>query len=221
MRRHFFLTLPLLEESNSVSTSFEVPHFTLGKLVVVVLDHKPTREQLSQLLATIGVKALCCATVAEVETELTLLSARGHEQPGLILLGSVLPELRAASLLEELRRTPQLASLPAVQIVSGVELSEASQSPTEAFVDRLKRPIRFEKLLRIVKEQLGSTKDNGRRRKRRRRQSSDLPLSLLAVDLPPPRLLLAEDNPANSDWRRSCCSGLAVEWMLHRAVARH
>lgn len=193
----FSFTLPLLEEPPSVSASFEVPHFTLGKLVVVVLDHKPTREQLSQMFASVGVKALCCANVAEVQTELTLLSARDHDQPGLILLGSVLPEVRAASLLEELRRTPQLASLPAVQIVSGVEMSEASQSPTEAFVDRLKRPIRFERLLRIVKEQLGSTKDNGRRRKRRRRQSSDLPLSLLAVDVPPPRLLLAEDNPAN------------------------
>jgi DNA-binding NtrC family response regulator len=166
------------------------------------------------MFATVGVKALCGATIAEVQTELNQLATRDHDQPGLIFLGSVRPELRAATLLDELRRTPQLASLPAVQIVSGVELSEAGQSPTEVFVDRLKRPIRFEKLLRIVKEQLGSTKDNGRRRKRRRRQSSDLhavPAGTRASTTAPvargrqSRQSATGDDHAATDWLSSGC----------------
>ena len=193
----FYFTLPLAEKSQSASTNADILSRLLNKSALIVHAHRPTREQLVQMLEVLGMEALDFADVTEAKSGLDALRAQGQEPPTLIFLGSTLPDVRASSLLEDLRSTPVLASVPSVQIVSGVEPSESRLGPTQPFTDRLKRPIHFDKLMVIVKELLGNLSSGTKKRKRRRRHSSDQPLSTRSPSILPPRLLLAEDNPAN------------------------
>jgi CheY-like chemotaxis protein len=78
--------------------------------VLVVEDEQDAREMMRELVELGGCSALLAANGAEA---LTLLSSSSR-RPCLIVLDLLMPVMDGAHLLDELRRKPELATIPVV-----------------------------------------------------------------------------------------------------------
>ncbi|HNN51149.1 MAG TPA: ATP-binding protein [Pseudomonadota bacterium] len=189
-------TLPLANETHAVSESDTLPARCLGRQVLLIGKHVPTRQQLSQMLAAMGLDSLAFS-----DPESALTAARYHpqhvgapiKQPLLAVLIDSISDEKARTMAQTLRGHPELEQLPVVRLVGQVDSGNSSSAPAGAPpIDLLRRPVRYQRLLRIVRDLVGSSPAIGKRRRNRRPLSTEI-----SIAPHPPRLLLAEDNPAN------------------------
>ena len=83
--------------------------------ILLVEDNFPARELMSTILGGVGYMVCTAANGAEALEKL-----RSPERPDLILLDLLMPVMDGWKLLAEIKRDPELASIP-VLILSGAE----------------------------------------------------------------------------------------------------
>ncbi len=109
--------------------------------ILVVEDDHMIRVSIRGLLEDEGYEVL---TVTNGRAALEVLHRIGVK-PSLILLDLMLPVMDGRAFVAELRRRPELASIPLV-LMTGVELDH----PVEGVSTVLKKPVRAQQLLEVV-----------------------------------------------------------------------
>ena len=86
-------------------------------LILVIDDHDDSREMVSALLELSGYSTHSAANGVEA-----LAALRGGLRPGLIILDWLMPGMDGATFMDELHRTPELASIPVIVVSANVAL---------------------------------------------------------------------------------------------------
>ena len=128
-------TLPLANETHAVSESDTLPARCLGRQVLLIGKHVPTRQQLSQMLAAMGLDSLAFS-----DPESALTAARYHpqhvgapiKQPLLAVLIDSISDEKARTMAQTLRGHPELEQLPVVRLVGQVDSGNSSSAPAGA-----------------------------------------------------------------------------------------
>ncbi|CAH0148798.1 MULTISPECIES: response regulator [Pseudomonas] len=117
--------------------------------VLIVDDDKDARELLSEILALDGIH---CMTAASGETALRMLETRPS-------IGLLITDLRMGNVdgLELIRliRESERAALPIIIVSGDADVKDAIEAMHLSVVDFLLKPIDTEKLLGLVKRELG------------------------------------------------------------------
>ncbi len=190
----FSFTLPLTDEVQVDSEAGSLLTRNLGKQVVLIEPHAPTQQQLAQMFAALGMATVC---FVDSQQAVQALAERQKAQsrdypPVLVVIDHSAGNGQVFAAAETIRALPQLAGVPVILIRSPLdEPSPALPAGTVGF-ESLRRPLRFHRLMRAVRELLGSSVTDSGKRRRKRPPSAEISLAQL-----PARLLLAEDNPAN------------------------
>ncbi|MEN2396317.1 response regulator [Pseudomonas halotolerans] len=117
--------------------------------VLIVDDDKDARELLSEILALDGIH---CMTAASGETALKLLETKPS-------IGLLITDLRMGNVdgleLVRLVRESERAALPIILVSGDADVKDAIEAMHLSVVDFLLKPIDTEKLLGLVKHELG------------------------------------------------------------------
>jgi DNA-binding NtrC family response regulator len=117
--------------------------------VLIVDDDKDARELLSEILALDGIH---CMTAASGESALKLLETKPS-------IGLLITDLRMGNVdgleLVRLVRESERAALPIILVSGDADVKDAIEAMHLSVVDFLLKPIDTEKLLGLVKHELG------------------------------------------------------------------
>ncbi|BBP67453.1 response regulator [Pseudomonas sp. Cab53] len=117
--------------------------------VLIVDDDKDARELLSEILALDGIH---CMTAASGETALKMLETKPS-------IGLIITDLRMGNVdgleLVRLVRESERAALPIILVSGDADVKDAIEAMHLSVVDFLLKPIDTEKLLELVKRELG------------------------------------------------------------------
>ncbi|MCI0992627.1 response regulator [Pseudomonas corrugata] len=117
--------------------------------VLIVDDDKDARELLSEILALDGIH---CMTAASGETALRMLETKPS-------IGLLITDLRMGNVdgleLVRLIRESERAALPIIIVSGDADVKDAIEAMHLSVVDFLLKPIDTEKLLELVKRELG------------------------------------------------------------------
>ncbi|WP_347902380.1 response regulator [Pseudomonas purpurea] len=117
--------------------------------VLIVDDDKDARELLSEVLALEGIR---CMTAASGETALKLLDS--NKSIGLIITDLRMHRLSGLELVREVRESVR-AALPIIMVSGDAEACDVIAAMHLNVVDFLLKPIDTDKLLALVKHELG------------------------------------------------------------------
>jgi PAS domain S-box-containing protein len=150
----FSVWLPLLEvEASTNTTTTNVSTGELkGTCILVVDDSSETTDMLSKLLEMDG---------AEVHTArggMEALAIAGESVFDLVISDISMPEMDGYQLLQELRRLPQMAKVPALALTGFGRVSDIDRAHREGFARHFTKPLDIDKLLGSVRE---LTRHNG------------------------------------------------------------
>ncbi|QQE64936.1 hypothetical protein GFS31_16200 [Leptolyngbya sp. BL0902] len=165
-----------------------LPAIPDGATVLIVEDMPTAAAQVSRYLEELHLQPITCTRAEEA------LALVQTQRPALIILDLMLPDLPGTEVLSQIKADPRTQDIPVV--ITSV-LDERSQSLALGAFDYLVKPISRSSLHQVL-ARLGQGEF-------RHDASGDAapagatPGSLPAVAAPPttPRILLAEDNPAN------------------------
>ncbi|WP_413792968.1 MULTISPECIES: response regulator [unclassified Pseudomonas] len=145
MSDHDILSDAEREALNAVMLEPDLP----PQRVLIVDDDKDARELLSEILALDGIH---CMTAASGETALKLLETKPS-------IGLVITDLRMGNVdgleLVRLVRESERAALPIIIVSGDADVKDAIEAMHLSVVDFLLKPIDTEKLLELVKHELG------------------------------------------------------------------
>ncbi|MDO7896460.1 response regulator [Pseudomonas citrulli] len=117
--------------------------------VLIVDDDRDARELLSEILALDGIH---CMTAASGETALKMLATKPS-------IGLLITDLRMGNVdgleLVRLVRESERAELPIILVSGDADVKDAIEAMHLSVVDFLLKPIDTEKLLELVKRELG------------------------------------------------------------------
>jgi len=154
-----------------------MPTIPAGATVLVVEDRPTAAAQISRYLEEFGLRPHTCALGAEALTQAQA------QPPALIILDLMLPDLPGTEVLSQLKANPLTQAIPV--LITSV-LDERSQSLALGAFDYLVKPVSRSTLHQSL-ARLGNFP-----------APKDASLSPVAAPPPSsPRILLAEDNPAN------------------------
>lgn len=153
----FRVWLPLreVEASTSTATTGVTTGALEGTCILVVDDSSETTDMLSKLLEMDG---------AEVHT------ARGGQEAlalahksdfDLVISDISMPEMDGYQLLQELRRLPQMAHVPALALTGFGRVSDVDRAHREGFSKHFTKPLDIDKLLSSVRELTQHNGSNG------------------------------------------------------------
>ena len=185
----FHISLPLIPTEATEQEMPMLPAGASGKRVMIIDEHAASREQFAQLLTQVKLVPLLCANAMSAKE---MLQAADGRPPAVILLSSELSNANAEEFASYLKTLPWTADTPVVRVSSRRGQTELRRPLPEVFATQLTKPISSHRLIRILGELLGGVR--ARRSGRSGRPSS---ADLFRTDASPPRVLLAEDNPAN------------------------
>jgi PAS domain S-box-containing protein len=166
----FTVRLPCGDRSPAPPIPSSIP-LPPGASVLIIEDMPTATEQISRYLSELGLQSIPCGLGQEA-------LALAQQQPALIILDLMRPDVSGPEVLAQLKADPQTREIP-VLITSALE--ERSQSLAQGAYDYLVKPITREALYRAL---------------------ARLPLGDSPPPSPPlsqrtPLILLAEDNAAN------------------------
>jgi CheY-like chemotaxis protein len=118
--------------------------------VLIVDDDPAIRESLSELITDEGYPV---TTAANGREALVDLLRDGAVRPCLIVLDVMMPFMNGHELRDELKRHPELATIPIVVVSADPEARRLARSIGG---DYLSKPIRFEVLLAAIERHCGS-----------------------------------------------------------------
>ena len=117
--------------------------------VLVVDDDKDARELLSEIL---GLDGIHCITAASGETALKLLGTK--PSIGLMITDLRMGHVGGLELIRQVRESAR-AALPVIIVSGDADVKDAIEAMHLHVVDFLLKPIDSEKLLELVKHELG------------------------------------------------------------------
>lgn len=139
-------TSPLASTSNVATGALE------GTRILVVDDSIETTDMLSKLLQMDGAK------VHTARGGMEALALAGNSQFDLVISDISMPEMDGYQLLQELRRLPQMAKVPALALTGFGRVSDIERAHSVGFSKHFTKPLDVDKLLRSVRE---LTRHNG------------------------------------------------------------
>ncbi len=150
----FSVWLPLreVEASTNTNTTSVTTGALEGTCILVVDDSSETTDMLSKLLEMDG---------AEVHTArggMEALAIAGESEFDLVISDISMPEMDGYQLLQELRRLPQMATVPALALTGFGRVSDIDRAHREGFTKHFTKPLDIDKLLCSVRE---LTRNNG------------------------------------------------------------
>lgn len=150
----FSVWLPLreVETSTTTNTTSVTTGALEGTCILVVDDSSETTDMLSKLLEMDG---------AEVHTArggMEALAIAGESEFDLVISDISMPEMDGYQLLQELRRLPQMATVPALALTGFGRVSDIDRAHREGFTKHFTKPLDIDKLLCSVRE---LTRNNG------------------------------------------------------------
>jgi CheY-like chemotaxis protein/HPt (histidine-containing phosphotransfer) domain-containing protein len=189
----FRFTLPL-QIAKAISAEHSLLPLPLrGQGALVIDAHEPSREQLGQFLSCWGMLPLLHPNL---ESARAFLIAKSQTSVAIALIAQAVTDadLRSLrSLLVNSSQPPaQAGATPLVRIWSPSEQAESDAPLPLGFSSQLHKPLRTRRLLRVLEEQFGAERGSRDKSAAYVREGN-----ALRADVPPPRVLLAEDNPAN------------------------
>jgi CheY-like chemotaxis protein len=113
------------------------------KTVLIVEDDEVIRDVLQQLLQYQGYETLTANHGRDALEKLPNMA-----QPALLLMDLMMPVMNGWELLAELRRDPRWQQLPVIILSAGGEAQQLLEDP---YVRFLKKPLRMNSLLQLVK----------------------------------------------------------------------
>ena len=186
----FWFALPGTPCAQGIGEESALPGWTRARHALVVEPHAATREQLSQLLSQLSLKPILCESAAVAQAE---LRAQPTRIPVVILLANQLPDAVPDAFARELSRSPRLESPRIVRLLSATDTAGEGAPLPDVYSGQLVKPIRIRRLVRMLQELFGPPTHPALLAGTRSRLS--VPMSI--PTLSPPRILVAEDNPAN------------------------
>jgi PAS domain S-box-containing protein len=160
-----------------------------GLAVLVVDDNATSRSILREMVTSWGMRATTADGGSAAVAILAEAAAAGRAF-SLILLDAVMPEMDGFDVLAQIRRRPELAGATVLMLSSADRPSDAARCRELGVSVYLRKPTKQSELLDAITAALGSAV--GPRSARR-------PEDILGADLPPLRILLAEDNEVNQE----------------------
>ncbi len=188
----FWFTLPLILLRPTNPTSHALPVSLQKNRILVVDDHAASREQLGQLLRLLLLEPTVCESTQAAER---FLEDHPSWLPKLVLIANTLPDGEDVEFAAVLRQRLGARNLRVARLMLPGESKEAKLPLPESFDAQLFKPIRMRRLLRLCHELLDAAATSARSAVSARisRPSGMMP----RFDRLPPRILVAEDNPAN------------------------
>ncbi len=186
----FWLTLPNLPVAPEEAGLPAPPPWPPGARVLAVEGHAASREQLGQLLGLLGLQPMLCPSAAAARAALL-----GSPEPAplSILVAEELPDADAAVFATELRAQRSLRNVPIIKILAASSQLKRSESLPACFANQLLKPLRARRLTRVLQDVLASSATG----KVGAPRTLAAPAPAPRPDRPPPRILVAEDNPAS------------------------
>ncbi len=178
----FMVRLPYASAVRPDEATPTAPAFIPPGATVLIIEDMPTASaQISRYLEELHLRPITCTLAAEA------LTLAREQQPALIILDLMRPDRPGTEMLSQIKVDPQTQAIPV--LITSV-LDERSQGLTLGAFDYLIKPVSRTKLHQVL-ARLGQA----------------IPPSAPSEDPPPappqgssptvPRILLAEDNPAN------------------------
>ncbi len=188
----FWFTLPLILLRPTELPVHALPAPLRKSRILVIDDHAASREQLGQLLRQILLEPILCESTQLAER---FLDANPSWSPNLVLIANTLPDGEDVEFASVLRQRVGIQNVRIVHLVLPREQKDGKLPLPESFDAQLLKPIRMRRLLRVCHELLDATTTSARSvvPSRASRPSGMMP----RFDRLPPRILVAEDNPAN------------------------
>jgi PAS domain S-box-containing protein len=152
----FSVWLPLreVEASTDVSTTKVANGALEGTSILVVDDSDETTIMLSKLLELDG------AEVHTARSGVEALALAGESRFDLVISDISMPEMDGYQLLQELRRLPQMANVPALALTGFGRVSDVDRAHRVGFNQHFTKPLDIDKLISSVRE-LTSNHHNG------------------------------------------------------------
>ncbi len=186
----FWFALPLRAVPPPAMAEPALPDTLLGMPVLVVDEHEASREQLAGILTRLGLRPLLADSAAAARE---VLAAEPRFPPGLAMCSSTVPDALPEELVSAIRQLLPSDSLPIIRLQNLGAGQEAKPLPTPTFSSQLAKPLRAHRVARVLHELFAPSTAYGRPSQ----ASSPIKIAPPRADLPAPRILVAEDNPAN------------------------
>lgn len=150
----FSVWLPLrdVEATPNASTTNVATGELDGTCILVVDDSDETTMMLSKLLEMDG------AEVHTARSGIEALSLAGESKFDLVISDISMPEMDGYQLLQQLRRLPQMANVPALALTGFGRVSDVDRAHRVGFSKHFTKPLDIDKLLITVRE---LTRHNG------------------------------------------------------------
>jgi signal transduction histidine kinase/CheY-like chemotaxis protein/HPt (histidine-containing phosphotransfer) domain-containing protein len=175
----FWFTLPLLQRATAPSEMEMLPIMSAGSQILVVDGHEPTRAQLQQQLIALSLRPILCSSLAEGDM---LLCREWGALPAALLLSDEFPPSEQERFLQK--------ELPVVLLTRSRKKMEST--PVPGLAGQLLKPLRIRRVARMLRHILSGLAKSSRIPSRL--QSG---IAMRRSNVMAPRLLVAEDNPAN------------------------
>jgi len=147
----FAIALPLVDDSPAKSeTARHIRGYAGPRHTVLVVDDRlENRRVLMDLLSPLGFRV----SLAENGREAVAMAAQ--EQPHLILMDLVMPEMMGFEAVPLIRALPGLGDVPIIAVSASVLEAERLQSREMGCDDFLQKPVEADKLLALMEKYLG------------------------------------------------------------------
>ncbi len=186
----FWFTLPGDRCQPTATEDAVLPAWTRGRHVMLIEPHSSTQQQIVPLLEQLGLVPILCSSAAAVQA---VLREQPVRVPIAVLLSNLLPDANSDDLAKALSQHPRLMSPRIVRLLSPTDTVSETSALAEVYSAQLVKPIRARRLIRVLQDVLGQAAAASASQSRPSRMSAVLPIPSSA----PPRILVAEDNPAN------------------------
>jgi CheY-like chemotaxis protein len=122
--------------------------------ILVVEDEEVTRSAISEILAIEG------HIITQVEDGIRALESVGNTIPDLIVCDIEMPRLKGFTVLEELRKNPDTASIPIIFLTGRTDIAALMNAMELDVNDFLTKPFSVEELNAAVNNQLNKVIKN-------------------------------------------------------------
>jgi CheY-like chemotaxis protein/HPt (histidine-containing phosphotransfer) domain-containing protein/anti-sigma regulatory factor (Ser/Thr protein kinase) len=180
-RFHITLTLPL-----APPPATQPPRRVMlpGTRVLVVDDNATNRRIVAEVLGGWELLVASCASAEEAIQQLREAFRSGS--PFDLLISDVnMPQADGFSLLEQVRRDPTLADLPAILLTSSERPEDSQRSQQLGVAQRLMKPVKQSELFDAIQQALGLV------------EAAEAASTPVAATMPALKVLLAEDSLVN------------------------
>ncbi len=184
---HFTASFGVVSEPNQIPDRNSIA--MLQDLPVLAVDDNATnRRLLNELLSIWGIKPTLVASASDALRFLSQSAAQGRPYP-LIIVDARMPEMDGFSLVEQIKKDPQLTSIPIMMLISSGERGDAALCRELGVAAYLTKPVGELEFLEALLRVLGRKPATGTPQLITRHSLCETRQIL--------RVLVVDDNPVN------------------------